>query len=139
MVRVSDRDTAYRVFRALELGRFVYCLQEFIPHACKDIRAFVVGERVVAAMTRRSQGWKTNIANGAKGEKAILDEALCAMSIQATKVLGAEYAGVDILPVEGGGYRFIEVNGIPAWRGLYAAAGINAADALVDYLLSGAS
>ncbi len=139
MVRVSDRDTAYRVFRALELGRYIYCLQEFIPHGCHDLRVFVVGGRVVAAMTRRSKGWKTNIANGAKGEKAIVDEALCALSIRAAKVLGADYAGVDILPMEGGGYRFIEVNGIPAWRGLYAATGINAADALVDYLLLGAS
>ena len=74
IVRVSDADTAYRVFRALELGRYIYCLQEFVPHGREDIRAFVVGERVIGAMLRRGPGWKTNAAQGAKGEPLELDE-----------------------------------------------------------------
>ena len=135
MVRVCDRDTAYRVFRALELGRYVYCLQEFVPHGCADIRTFVVGDRVVAAMTRRSDSWKTNIAGGATGIHLAPDAELKAMSLVAAKAVGAVYAGVDILPMTGGGYRIIEVNGIPAWRGLYKATGINAADHLIDYIL----
>ena len=70
MVRVSDRDTAYRVFRALELGRYVYCLQEFIPHGCHDLRVFVVGDRVVAAMTRRSKGWENQYRQWRQGRKS---------------------------------------------------------------------
>ena len=136
MVRVCDKETAYRAFRALELGRYVYCLQEFIPHGCEDIRTFVVGDRVVGAMVRRSETWKTNMAQGAKGSHMDPDDTLREMSLMAAKTLGAAYAGIDILPVEGGGYRLIEINGIPAWRGLYTATGINPAEHMVDFVLN---
>jgi RimK family alpha-L-glutamate ligase len=138
MVRVSDPDTAYRVFRALELGRYVYYLQEFVPHDCQDIRAFVVGGEVVAAMVRRGETWKTNVAQGAKAESLALDDELRDMSLRAARTLGADYAGVDILPIEGGGYTVIEVNGIPGWRGLQGATGTDVANHLVNYVLEGA-
>ena len=136
MVRVSDPDIAYRVFRALELGRCVYYLQEFVPHGCQDIRAFVVGGNVVAAMVRRGKMWKTNVAQGAKTEPLALDDELREMSLRATRALGADYAGVDILSIEGGGYTVIEVNGIPGWRGLRAATGVNAAEHVVNHILN---
>ena len=135
IVRVSDPDTAYRVFRALELGRYVYYLQEFVPHGCEDIRVFVVGQQVVAAMVRRGETWKTNVAQGAKAKVLAPDDELQEMALQACQVLGADYAGVDILPSEGGGYTVVEVNGIPGWRGLKAATGVNAAEQVVDYII----
>lgn len=135
MVRVSEKDMAYRVFRALELGRYVYYLQEYVPHGCEDIRVFVVGEAAVAAMTRRGRSWKCNISNGAGAEPLNLDEKLKEMSVRAVKALGADYAGVDILPMESGGYSFIEVNTIPGWRGLKRATGFDAAEYLADFLL----
>ncbi len=138
IVRISDVDTAYRVLRALELGRYIYCLQEFVPHGHEDIRAFVVGERVIGAMLRRGQGWKTNAAQGAKGEPLELDERLVDLSLRATRVVGAEHAGVDILPCEDGEYSVIEVNTIPGWRALRSATGIDAAQCLVDHVLGGA-
>jgi len=58
------------------------------------------------------------------------------MALRATQVLGADYAGVDILPIEGGGYTVVEVNGIPGWRGLKAATGVDAAEHVVDYILN---
>jgi ribosomal protein S6--L-glutamate ligase/tetrahydromethanopterin:alpha-L-glutamate ligase len=136
MVRVSDIDTAYQVFKALELGRYVYCLQEFVPHGCEDIRVFVVGARVVAAMVRCGKTWKTNAAQGAKVAPLDLDDTLRKISILATQSLKADYAGVDILPVEGGGYTLIEVNGIPGWQKLQLATGVEVAAHLVDYTLS---
>lgn len=135
MVRVSDSDTAYRVFRALELGRYVYCLQEFVPHGREDIRVFVVGAEVVAAMVRRADSWKTNVAQGAESAPLEPEDALCEMSLAAAKAVGAHYAGIDILPVEGGGYRVIEVNGIPGWRALNSATGVDVAYHLVNYVL----
>lgn len=141
MVRVMDKDTAYRVFRALELGRYVYYLQEFIPHGHWDIRAFVVGSEIVAAMARRVEepgpsSWKTNVAQGAKGEPLEPDREVQHMALTACQVLEAEYAGVDILPGEDGRYYVTEVNGIPGWRGLQAATGVNVAELLVDYIHS---
>jgi ribosomal protein S6--L-glutamate ligase/tetrahydromethanopterin:alpha-L-glutamate ligase len=135
MVRVSDRDMAYRVFRALELGRYVYYLQVYVPHGCEDIRVFVVGDTAVAAMMRRGKTWKTNISNGARAERLRPDKRLADMSVRAAKALGAEYAGVDILPIEGGGYSLIEVNTIPGWKGLKKATGFDAAEYLADFVL----
>jgi len=136
IVRVSDPDTAYRVFRALELGRYVYYLQEFVPHGREDIRVFVVGQEVAAAMVRRGETWKTNVAQGAKAKALTLDDELRNMALRASQALGADYAGVDILPAEGGGYTVIEVNGIPGWRGLKAATEVDAAERVVDHILS---
>ena len=134
-MRVSDIDTAYRAFRALELGRYIFCLQEFVPHGREDIRVFVVGDRVLGAMLRRGQGWKTNASQGAKGERFELDQRLVDLGLRAANVVGAHHAGVDILPCEDGEYSVIEVNTIPGWRAFCAATGIDAAECLVDDVL----
>ncbi len=135
MVRVSDADSAYRAFRALELGRYVYCVQEFVRHECADVRAFVVGDVVIAAMLRRGTHWKTNASQGAKGEPFAVDERLRELSLRAARVVGAEHAGVDLLPRDGGDYCVLEVNTIPGWRALEAATGVDAARHLVDHAL----
>ena len=137
MVRVSDPDTAYRVFRALELGRYIYYLQAFVPHSQEDIRVFVIGDQAVAGMVRRATSWKTNVAQGAQAAPLVVDEKLAALSIAAARALGADYAGVDILPTEDGCYSVVEINGIPGWRGLQHATGLDMAGLLVDYLLDG--
>lgn len=140
MVRVSDPDTAYRVFRALELGRYVYYLQEFIPHAPhagvnEDIRAFVVGDRVVAAMVRRANSWKTNVAQGAEALALTLSPDLVEMSLCAARALDADYAGVDILRSEEGRVYVSEVNGIPGWAKLQQVTGVDVAEILVEYVI----
>ncbi|MFH0915557.1 MAG: RimK family alpha-L-glutamate ligase [bacterium] len=137
MVRLTDVDTAYRVLRALDVGRYVHCLQEFVPHGREDIRAFVVGGRVVGTMMRRGKDWKTNAAQGAKGEAIEADEQIVDLSVRAAQALGAEHAGVDILPREEGGYTVLEVNTIPGWRALKTATGVDAAECLVDHVLEG--
>ncbi len=135
MTRVSDRDIAYRTFRALEQSRYVYYLQEYVSHGYEDIRVFVIDGKAVSAMTRRGTSWKCNICNGASGEEMILNEQLKDMSVRAVKALGAVYGGVDFLPLENGGYQLIEVNTIPGWKGLNKATGFDAAGALADYVL----
>lgn len=135
MVRVSDQDTAYRVFRALELGCYVYYLQEFIPHHNEDIRAFVIGDRVVAAMVRKSDSWKTNVAQGAGAEPLALSAELAEMSLRAARVLQADYAGVDILRAEQGKVYVAEVNGIPGWTKLQQVTGVDVAELLVEHVI----
>jgi ribosomal protein S6--L-glutamate ligase/tetrahydromethanopterin:alpha-L-glutamate ligase len=135
MVRVCDEDEAYRVFRAFELGRYVFYVQEFIPHGNWDIRAFVIGEEVVAAMVRRAEGWKTNVARGASVESLRLNQELLEISLRASAVLEAEYAGVDILEAESGGYYVSEVNGIPGWKGLQTTTELNIAARIVEHVM----
>jgi RimK family alpha-L-glutamate ligase len=134
MVRVSDVEIAYRVFRALELERAVYYVQQALPHAGRDVRAFVVGERVVAAAWRTAEGWRTNVARGASTQKAELPPAWEELSLRAARAVGAEYAGVDLLPTTGGEVFVLEVNGIPGWRGLQQTSDVDVADAIVRHL-----
>ena len=135
MIRVSDPDIAYRAFRALELSRAVFYLQEYIPHAGRDIRALVVGGRVVAAMTRRGETWKSNIAQGARAEPMEVTAQISELSQRAADVLEADYAGVDLLPAEDGRLWVLEVNGIPGWQGLQQTTTQNIAGAIVDHTL----
>jgi RimK family alpha-L-glutamate ligase len=136
MVRVSDEETAWRVFRALEAIRGVYYLQRAIPHEGKDIRAFVIGDRVVAAIERRSPGWRTNISRGGEATAITLSAEWSEMALRAARAVGAVYAGVDLLPAQDGTVYVLEVNGIPGWRGLQEATSVNVAEMLIDHVAS---
>jgi len=136
IVRVSDPDLAYRTCRALELTRSVFYLQEFVPHGGRDIRAFVVGGRLVAAMTRRATGWKTNVSQGARTEPLALSGTLERLSVQAAALLEADYAGVDLLKADDGRALVIEVNGIPGWRGLQQTTNLDVAAAIAEHAIA---
>jgi RimK family alpha-L-glutamate ligase len=134
MARVEDADVAARVFRALELERAVYYLQETIPHGGRDIRALVVGERVVGAIARVGDGWRTNVARGARAEPVALDAAQEELCVRACRAVGADYGGVDLLPGPDGRDYVVEVNGIPGWQGVERATGADVAGALVEWV-----
>lgn len=135
MVRVSDEEMAFRVFRTLETIRGVYYLQRAIAHDGCDVRAFVVGERVIGAIERRAPGWRTNLARGGKGRPTTLPNAWAELALVAARTVGADYAGVDLLPARDGRVYVVEVNGIPGWRGLQEATSIDVAGAIVEQLL----
>jgi RimK family alpha-L-glutamate ligase len=134
IVRVEDRDVAYRVFKALELERAVYYLQETIAHRGCDIRAFVIGGRVVAAMERVSDDWRTNVARGGQARPCRLTAEQEELCLRATQVVEADYAGVDLLPAADGRLYLLEVNSIPGWKGLQSTSSINIAQEMVVYL-----
>jgi len=135
MVRVSDEEMAFRVSRTLEAIRGVYYLQRVVDHAGCDVRAFVVGDRVIGAIERRAPGWRTNLARGGEAHPTTLSPEWTALAIRATRAVGADYAGVDLLPARDGTVYVIEVNGIPGWRGLQDATSIDVAGAIVEHLL----
>lgn len=134
LVRIENEDLAYRVFKTLEIERAVYYLQEFIPHQGRDIRAFVLGDRVLAAMERISNGWRTNFARGAECRAVSLTPDQEEVCLQAARAVGTEYAGVDLLPVPDGDPYILEVNGIPGWKGLQTTSEIDIAAEIACYL-----
>ena len=138
MARIEDPDIAQRVFRALEIERAVYYLQETVPHDGTDIRALVVGERVVAAIERSGTGWRTNLARGARARPVALEKRRAELCVRAAAALGADYAGVDLLRAADGRDYAIEVNAIPGWQGVETATGVDVAAALVEHLERGA-
>ena len=134
MVRVSDEEMAFRVFRTLEQIRGVYYVQRTVDHDGTDLRAFVLGGRVIAAIERRAAGWRTNLARGGTARSFSLSEQLSALAVRAAAAVGADYAGVDLLTGRDGTTYVLEVNGIPGWRGLQEATGLDIAGRLVDHL-----
>ncbi|HJR17711.1 MAG TPA: RimK family alpha-L-glutamate ligase [Gemmatimonadales bacterium] len=135
MVRVTDEEMAFRVFRTIEQIRGVYYLQRTIDHDGVDIRALVLGGRVLGAIERRATGWRTNLARGGSARSVVLPEHLNALAVRAAAAVGADYAGVDLLTARDGTVYVLEVNGIPGWKGLQEATGLDVAGRLIDFLL----
>ena len=135
MVRVTDEDMAFRVFRTLETLRGVYYVQRTIDHGGCDVRAFVVGSRVIGAIERSAPGWKTNLARGGRARSVTLEPEQTELALAAARAVGADYAGVDLLPARDGTMYVVEVNGIPGWRGLQEATSHDVAAAIVELLV----
>lgn len=133
--RLRDEDVAKRVFSDLHFMRHILYVQEFIPHGGRDIRLFVVGDELVAAMQRVSSYWKTNISLGAKPTPLAPSEDLVDLALRACRVLGCEIAGVDVIESPSG-YMVTEVNSQPGWMGLQAVTKVNIAAKVVRYLVS---
>jgi ribosomal protein S6--L-glutamate ligase len=137
LVRVSDFELARRTFRTLErLGAVLY-LQRAVRHPGHDLRAFVLGGRLVGAIRRHASGgdWRTNVAVGGRAEACTLDPAAERLALQAARAVGAEMAGVDLLPdLDRGSLAVIEVNAVPGWKALAAATGLDVAGAILTHL-----
>jgi RimK family alpha-L-glutamate ligase len=136
MMRVSDPDMAFRVFRTLEQLRAVFYLQRAVDHDGRDVRAFVIDGRVIAAIERRAPGedWRTNVARGGSARAFELGSEWAALAVRAAAAVGADYAGIDLLPSRDGRVFVLEVNGIPGWEGLQRATGIDVSALLVQHL-----
>jgi RimK family alpha-L-glutamate ligase len=134
MVRVSDKELAWRTFRAIERTQSVLYLQKFIPHPGWDVRAFVSRGRVLTSMRRVAKDdWRTNVAQGAAAEPWPLPPKLEPLALRAAEAVGAIVAGVDLLPgPEGAGdWYVIEVNAVPGWKALAPATGIDVAHEII--------
>lgn len=118
----------------------IYYLQRFVQcggDGYADKRVFVVNGKVIAAMRRHGgKSWLNNVARGARCEAIEIDENLAQLAIKATNVLKMDYAGVDIIKDSNGGYSIIEVNSIPAWKGLESVCNVKVAEHLVTDLIN---
>ena len=136
MVRVADIETAWRTFRTLERLQCVLYLQKFIRHPGWDLRAFVIGGKVLTAMRRRvsADGWRTNVAQGGSGEPVRLAPDEERLALRAAAAVHCPVAGVDLIQGPSGEWYVLEVNAVPGWRALAPVTGIDVAIAIVDFL-----
>lgn len=110
-------------------------LQEFVKESAgTDIRAFVVGNRVVASMKRQSldDDFRSNLHKGGEGTKIKLTDEETKMAIKAAKAMGLSIAGVDLMRSERGPL-ILEVNASPGF-GIEKVTGRNVAGAIIDYV-----
>jgi tetrahydromethanopterin:alpha-L-glutamate ligase len=116
----------------------VYYLQGYVepgPSGWHDWRVFVIGGAAVAAMIRRGKSWINNVSLGAACEPAPLESKLCELAESACSTLQMSYAGVDLIRDRAGRMHVVEVNGIPAWKGLQSVSRVDIAQRLVDDFL----
>lgn len=117
----------------------VYHLQEYVGAADGgwfDWRVFVVDGRPLAAMVRQGDHWITNVKQGARCHPASPGGILGELAVAAATAVGADYAGVDVIRAPDGRFLVLEVNSMPAWRGLQAVTPVDVAQALADLLLA---
>lgn len=109
-------------------------IQEFIVESRgRDVRALVIGGRVVAAMRRQAAAgeWRSNLHRGGSGEVVTLDPLYQQVALEATRIIGLEVAGVDLLESREGP-KVMEINASPGFEGLERVTGLNIAGAIVD-------
>ena len=134
MIAHSEAEVDSILSTLWDLGQEIL-LQEFIAESHgRDVRALVVGDRVVGAMRReaRSGEFRSNLHRGGEGTAVELPPHYAQAAVRAAQVLSLAVAGVDLLEAQAGP-KVMEVNSSPGFEGLERATGIDIAGAIVDY------
>ena len=131
----NDEKTANEIID--KIGHKDFLMQEFIAASCgKDIRINVVGDKAVVSMLRENKNdFRSNISNGGSGSLFEPEESYIELAIVATKALGLDFAGVDVMFGEDGPI-ICEVNSNPQFASTLKATGVNLADYIRDYILA---
>jgi ribosomal protein S6--L-glutamate ligase len=118
------------------LGQDVIIQQFIAEGAGRDYRAFVIGNKVVAAMKRTAPAgeFRSNIHRGGSGSLVTLPKDFSTAAIRAAKKLGLRVAGVDLMD-SNSGPLVIEVNSSPGFEGIERATGLNIASQIVRYMI----
>jgi len=134
LAKINGPDQARAVLmQKQELGSFHHAIcyvQQFVPKPDRDIRAYVVGDRVLAASYRTAEHWITNAARGATSVPCEITPEIEALTIRACHAVGARLAGVDLIETPDG-LQILEVNTGGEFRGLLTTTDVNIADEIV--------
>lgn len=127
---------AEAIIETLQCARQNVLVQKFVAESRgRDIRAFVVGDQVVAAIRRTAQGteFRSNVHRGGTAEVVELDDHFRETAVRAAQIMGLRIAGVDMLEANDGP-QIIEVNSSPGLEGIETATGLDVAGSIVEYI-----
>jgi ribosomal protein S6--L-glutamate ligase len=132
----ESTQSAAAIIELLQSQKQNVLVQKFVAESKgKDIRAFVVGDRVVAAMRRTAEGqeFRSNVHRGGSAQAVDLPDEYRETAVRAAQILGLQVAGVDML--EGaGGPQIMEVNSSPGLEGIETCTELDVAGAVIDYI-----
>ncbi len=138
LAKINNRGAAEAVLEhKAVLGSFhhsIFYIQEYIEKPGRDIRAFVVGDRVVAASYRNAAHWITNTARGATSTACPVTPEIEDLSLRAARAVGGEIMGVDLIETADG-LKVIEINVGAEFHGLRETTDTDIAAEIVDYLV----
>jgi [lysine-biosynthesis-protein LysW]---L-2-aminoadipate ligase len=128
---IEDREHMFPLYQ-------IYYFEEFIKRPPRDIRAIVVGDKVVAAIYRySSEGeWKTNMALGGHAEMCPVTKELEDICLRATNVLNGHIVGVDLMESNSDGLLVHEVNNNTEFKNTVRVTGIDIPGLMIDYALA---
>lgn len=136
VILAPDTRVAEAVIETLQSTRQNVLIQRFVAESRgRDVRALVVGDRVVAAMRRVAKGdeFRSNVHRGGTVEPIDLDEAYRETAVRAAQIMGLRVAGVDMLEGDDGPV-IMEVNSSPGFEGIERATDLDIAGSIIDYV-----
>lgn len=140
LAKVNDREAAEAVLEhKAVLGSVqhsVFYIQEYIKKPGRDIRAVVVGDKVITAIYRKSAHWITNTARGGEGELCPVTPELEEISLNAARALGGGVLAVDVIEHPERGMLVNEVNHTMEFHTVQPLSGIDIADTIVGYAVN---
>ncbi len=128
--------SAEAIIELLQSQKQNILIQKFVAESKgRDIRAFVVGDQVVASMRRIAQGqeFRSNVHRGGLTEPVVLDELYRETAVRAAQIMGLRIAGVDLLEGKDGP-QIVEVNSSPGLEGIEKCTHLDIAGAIIDYM-----
>jgi [lysine-biosynthesis-protein LysW]--L-2-aminoadipate ligase len=139
LAKINDRDAAEAVLEhKATLGSVqhsVFYIQEYIEKPGRDIRAVVVGERVLTAMYRKSEHWITNTARGGEGELCPITPDIEELSLRAAKSVGGGVLAIDLVEHPERGLIVNEINHTMEFHTMQPLSGIDIAGEIVEFVL----
>ncbi len=139
VARADDRDSAESLLEhraALPSAmHHVYYLQRYVDKGGYDIRAFVAGDRAIAAIRRWSANWRTNTHRGGRAEAMRVDDELASICLSASRAVGGGILAMDLFETKDG-YLVNEINDTMEFRNSIEPTGVDIPGAIVDHVLS---
>jgi [lysine-biosynthesis-protein LysW]--L-2-aminoadipate ligase len=139
LAKINDRDAAEAVLEhKATLGSVqhsVFYIQEYIKKPGRDIRAIVVGERVLTAIYRKSEHWITNTARGGEGELCPITPEIESLCLSAASAVGGGVLAVDLVEHPEKGMVVNEINHTMEFHTAQPISGVDIADEIVSYVM----
>ena len=128
---MESRERMYPIYQ-------VYYLEEFVQRPPRDIRAIMIGDKVVAAIYRYSGDgqWKTNMALGGKAEECKVTKEMEDVCIKAKNAVQGQIVGVDLMESKEKGLVVHEVNNTTEYKNTVRVTGVNIPAMMIDYAMN---
>ena len=140
LAKVNDRDAAEAIFEhKATLGSSqhqIFYVQEYIAKPGRDLRAVVIGDRVLTAMYRKSEHWITNTARGGEGELCPITPEIESLCLGAARAMGGGVLAIDLIEHLERGYLINEVNHTMEFHTMQPLSGIDIAGEIVEFATS---
>ena len=140
LARVHNRDSAEAILEHRQtLGDYnhhIYYVQEYVDKPGRDIRAFVVGDRTIAAIYRQSNHWITNTARGGQATNCPVTGAIDDICVQAAQAVGGGILAIDLLEDARGEYVVNEINHTMEFRNSSKPTGVDIAQEVIDFVIA---